>query len=109
MTTSGAVYCWGQAPNLGVDTATNYGSASGQMAALPPVAVGGAPIAIAASNANLYAHTCALLGEPLRIQCWGLGTSGQLGRGSTSDVGCGSATCGGTTNTLMNATAPVAI
>jgi hypothetical protein len=107
MTTIGTVYCWGDARYLGVDTGTSYGSASGQMSVVPAVGLGGGAIAVAASK-TLY-HSCALMGGPLRVQCWGEGDSGQLGRGSTADVGCGASPyCDGSGGgTFMNATAPI--
>ncbi|MBM3210026.1 hypothetical protein FJZ39_01630 [Candidatus Saccharibacteria bacterium] len=75
---SGEVYCWGYNGNsnfgdgtvvnssVPVKTVTAYGALAGQT--------------VVSVSAGSY-HTCAIT-ESNRLACWGLGESGQLGRGS---------------------------
>jgi alpha-tubulin suppressor-like RCC1 family protein len=69
------VSCWGYGPDgeLG-----NGGSAN----ASSPVAVTGLSGAAQKLGAGWY-HTCAIATDG-SVQCWGMGTSGQLGNGNTA-------------------------
>lgn len=77
---SGAVHCWG----MGVDGRTGYRTTSdiASPSAAGPVSLSSPARMIAAGSA----HTCVLLNTN-RVQCWGLATLGQLGRGSTASIG----------------------
>jgi alpha-tubulin suppressor-like RCC1 family protein len=79
----GAVRCWGLGSlgRLGYGNTQSVG-ASQTPAAVGAVALGGPAAQIAAGGS----HTCALL-ESGAVRCWGLGASGQLGYGSTQNVG----------------------
>ena len=79
---AGQVQCWGYGPTgaLGLGSESNVGdvlpAAMGEATDL-----GGYALQIAAGSN----HTCALLSDG--VLCWGEGTYGQLGYGSTSSVG----------------------
>ncbi|MCA9689728.1 MAG: hypothetical protein KC636_08965, partial [Myxococcales bacterium] len=79
----GVVRCWGAGAQgqLGYGNVNNVGDGPGEM---PPqdVDVGGVAIQIATGNE----HSCALL-EGGGVRCWGDGGTGQLGTGSTKDIG----------------------
>ena len=75
----GTVKCWGlnSSGQLGQDIAQNLGDAAGEMAVLGAVNLGSNKTAIAISAGG--SHTCALLNDST-VKCWGLNSSGQLGR-----------------------------
>lgn len=79
----GAVRCWGrnQPGTLGYGHINNIGDNPGEM---PPddVLLGGDVEHVSAG----YSHTCARLGDG-SVRCWGENGAGQLGVGSTEDLG----------------------
>lgn len=84
VTLDNEVRCWGAnalgqlgKPGLNQDVGDNEAPST-----VAPVVLSGVPIGIAAG----FVHTCALI-EGGDVQCWGLGTSGQLGYGNTSTIG----------------------
>ncbi len=82
---TGEVLCWGANDNgqLGQGNNENWGDQAGESpAALKPIDLGGFATAIAVG----YQHTCALV-DGGAVRCWGDGGSGQLGNGSSADVG----------------------
>ncbi|MDQ6776687.1 MAG: RTX toxin, partial [Actinomycetota bacterium] len=81
----GSVRCWGFGyyGELGHGNTSTVGDIKTPDTA-GPVDLGGGRTAIAISAGGL--HTCAILDNG-SVLCWGLGTSGQLGYGNTSDVG----------------------
>ncbi len=81
----GAVMCWGN----GVSGRLGYGNQSSigdneAPAAAGPVDIGPGRTAVAISAGDF--HTCAIRDDGALV-CWGFGSGGQLGRGSTTDVG----------------------
>lgn len=74
---SGQVYCWGYGP----EGALGDGHKEPKYAALSPVPVSG--ISEAISVASSGEGSCALLSSG-RVECWGDGSLGQLGDGSTA-------------------------
>jgi alpha-tubulin suppressor-like RCC1 family protein len=85
----GSVRCWGFGAQgqLGYGNASNVGDGppDESVASTGPVNLGG-HTAVAISAGGL--HTCAIL-EDGSVRCWGYGFDGQLGYGSTDDVGDG--------------------
>ena len=83
----GTVKCWGSNTNgeLGQGNTDAIGAATGTtVAAANPVNLGAGKTAAAiAAGAN---HVCALLNDAT-VKCWGDNFVGQLGQGSTTDVG----------------------
>lgn len=79
----GNVRCWGsnQYGQLGSGTPGNIGDDE-IPSSVPVVELGEAALQISAGRA----HTCALLAGG-RVRCWGWNSSGQLGYGSTDNVG----------------------
>jgi cysteine-rich repeat protein len=84
VTLDGEVRCWGAnalgqlgKPGINQDIGDNEAPSS-----IAPVVLGGNAIGIAAG----FVHTCALI-EGGDVQCWGLGSSGQLGYGNTNTIG----------------------
>ena len=77
VTTSGGAKCWG----AGVWGTLGRGS---EGSATTPVNVTGLTSGVAAISAGYY-HTCAITTSG-GAKCWGQGTDGQLGGGSTSDA-----------------------
>ena len=80
------VKCWGAGDNgmLGQDSTAYLGDNPGEMAALAPVNLGAGRTATAVTAGSF--HTCALL-DDATVKCWGFGAHGQLGQGSTADLG----------------------
>ena len=80
------VKCWGVGDygQLGRGTTDILGDEPGEMAALAPVNLGAGRTATAIT-AGTY-HTCALL-DDATAKCWGAGTFGQLGQGTTDTLG----------------------
>jgi hypothetical protein len=109
VTTANQTFCWGWYQNLGLDVTTNEGASAGQMAVLAPVDVGAVPVALSVSLWE--EHSCAMMEGPDRIQCWGLGVDGQLGRGNAESVGCGGSCASeyGGIEVKMRGTVPVAV
>ena len=83
---TGHVKCWGFGLNgrLGQGSTADLGDEPGEMAALAPVDLGAGRTATAISAGS--AHTCALLDDGT-VKCWGRNLNGQLGQGSTADLG----------------------
>lgn len=80
---SGLVYCWGdnRFGQLGYNRTDNLGDGE-EVTSFGTVIVGGPVTRIAAGGD----HTCAILTSGA-LRCWGLNTSGQLGRGNTANIG----------------------
>lgn len=80
---AGKVRCWGYAKDgrLGYANLKNIGDDEYPSVA-GDVDVGGTVLQLATGSA----HTCALLDDGT-VKCWGDGSFGQLGTGSTSDIG----------------------
>ena len=78
----GAVRCWGAGGSgrLGQGDTTTIGDDE-LPSSVEVVSVGGTAVALTAG-----AHTCALL-EQGGVRCWGPGTNGLLGLGSTENIG----------------------
>jgi alpha-tubulin suppressor-like RCC1 family protein len=79
--------CWGKNVNgtLGIGTTTDHGGAAGDMGdQLPHVNLGS--LRTAKAIASGHAHTCAILDNGA-LKCWGDNDYGQLGIGSTEDIG----------------------
>ena len=83
---SGGVACWGQNDlgQLGIGSTSNVGDQPGEMDSLQLVQLGTGRTAVAIAAGS--GHTCALLSGGL-VACWGRNDVGQLGIGSTSNVG----------------------
>lgn len=87
---NGSVKCWGSNTKgqLGIDSTTNVGDATGQ--AMPPAVVnlgaGRTAVAIAAGSQ----HTCAILDNGA-LKCWGDNSKGQLGYGGADATAKGDA------------------
>lgn len=82
-----AVKCWGGnlKGQLGLDISDQVvGNQSGDMAGLPTVNLGSGRTARAVSAGK--DHTCVVL-DTGAVKCWGWGWYGQLGIGTTSDMG----------------------
>ena len=81
------VRCWGGSDykhgQLGYESTQQIGNDPGEMPP-PDVDVGGEVVQITAGAA----HTCALLASG-KVRCWGEGSSGALGYGSTAHIGDG--------------------
>lgn len=79
----GRVRCWGRGTfgQLGYGNSQNIGDDESPVFA-GDVPVGGVVTALAAG----LNHTCALL-EDASVKCWGLGSAGALGYGSTVNIG----------------------
>lgn len=80
---AGEVKCWGYnaAGELGLGDVANRGDGPGEVAALAPIPLGEAAIAIDAGT-----HTCALLTSGA-VKCWGPNDAGELGLGDTEARG----------------------
>ncbi|MEJ6627885.1 MAG: hypothetical protein QNL08_01745, partial [Ilumatobacteraceae bacterium] len=81
------VKCWGYGAvgALGYENTADRGNSTGQMAdSLPAVALGTGRTALQLSVGAQ--HSCALL-DNYAVKCWGRGTYGQLGIGSTATIG----------------------
>ena len=91
---NGNVKCWGlgSAGQLGQGNDTTLGKAAGEMGDnLLAIDLGTGRTATAISVGQN--HTCALLDNG-NVKCWGEGSSGRLGQGSTSDLGDGAGEMG---------------
>lgn len=88
------VKCWGSGlyGRLGYEDSTNKGDSTGQMGdSLPAVALGTGRTALQITVGSQ--HSCALL-DNYSVKCWGRGTYGQLGIGSTATIGDGAGEMG---------------
>ncbi len=88
------VKCWGYGAvgALGYGSTANKGDSTGQMGdSLPAVALGAGRTALQISVGSQ--HSCALL-DNYSVKCWGRGTYGQLGVGSTATIGDGAGEMG---------------
>ena len=82
-----SIVCWGLGANgrLGTGNENSVGDESGEMGdALVTVNLGTGRIALAVSAGA--AHTCAIRDDE-SVVCWGVGSNGRLGNGSSADVG----------------------
>ena len=82
-----AVKCWGFNTNgqLGQGSVDHLGDAGSEMGDnLPAIDLGSGRTALAISAGS--AHTCAVL-DNSAVKCWGFNNHGQLGHGSTSNLG----------------------
>lgn len=79
----GSVRCWGRGEfgKLGTGNTEDIGDDE-SLASLAPVDLGARAVQISASEN----HTCAVL-EGGGLICWGLGDRGQLGQGTTKNIG----------------------
>ena len=84
----GSVKCWGlnNTGQLGRDNTTAVGKTAAEMTALTAITLGAGRTAIALSAG--YNHACIVLDNGT-VKCWGQNDRGQLGQGSTSNVGDG--------------------
>ena len=99
---SHAVKCWGEGRHgrLGYDAVESVGDAPGEMAALGVVHLGTAKTAVAISVG--HTHSCAILNDG-KAKCWGGNEYGQLGQGSTDDLGDAYGEMAGLPNIRFNA------
>jgi alpha-tubulin suppressor-like RCC1 family protein len=82
----GNVKCWGAnfAGQLGQGDTTNRGDVGNMGDNLPVIELGTGRKAVDISAG--YGHTCALLDNG-SLKCWGLNAQGQLGQGTTANIG----------------------
>ena len=81
------VKCWGDGfyGQLGQGSTAKVGDTANEMGDnLLPIALGTGRTATAMSAGG--SHTCALLDDG-KVKCWGFGFGGELGQGSTSNIG----------------------
>jgi alpha-tubulin suppressor-like RCC1 family protein len=83
-----SVKCWGlnDKGQLGLDSTSDKGDDSGEMALLPTVNLGTGRTATAIAAAGDGTHTCALL-DNASVKCWGYNSFGQLGIDNTTHMG----------------------
>jgi alpha-tubulin suppressor-like RCC1 family protein len=83
LTAAGNVRCWGR----GREGELGYGNTSNLGDSAPPATAGDVDVGgtVAQISAGSF-HTCILLSTG-RVRCWGHGANGQLGYGSTANVG----------------------
>jgi len=81
-----SVKCWGynNRGQLGIDSTTNMGDNSSEMALLTGINLGTGRTATAIAAG--YSHTCALL-DDASVKCWGQNGRGQLGIDNTTRMG----------------------
>ncbi len=93
----GGLKCFGRnnLGQLGYDSVNNLGDGAGEMEALIPVNLGAGNTAVDISSGN--SHTCVTLNTGSSY-CWGLGTTGQLGRNNATTLG----KAAGEMNTVMS-------
>ncbi|SVB46439.1 uncharacterized protein METZ01_LOCUS199293, partial [marine metagenome] len=86
---AGRVKCWGTNSfgQLGKDSTASWGDDTSEMAALGAVNLGTNKTAVSIAAGDY--HTCALLNDGT-VKCWGLNSSGQLGRDNVLNWGDGS-------------------
>ena len=88
-TDNGIVKCWGSNAygQLGAGNTNNLGDGAGEMGvALPPVFLGAGRTVVDITAGQNY--TCARLDDG-SVKCWGLNDEGQLGLGTTNNMGDG--------------------
>jgi alpha-tubulin suppressor-like RCC1 family protein len=85
----GTVKCWGAGARgvLGTGSTANVGTFMGSMAALQPVNFGTGLKAKAITSG--FHEVCVLVSSTNQLKCWGGNQAGQLGVGSTVDLGDG--------------------
>lgn len=91
---NGTVKCWGSNSygQLGQGNTTNLGGAAGQMGdSLTAFSLGTGRTATKITTGS--SHACALL-DNSTVKCWGSNSSGQLGKGNTTNLGDNSAEMG---------------
>ena len=89
-----SVVCWGRGSSgqLGQGAITNIGhSGSATVASTPAIDLGTGRTALAISAGDT--HTCAIL-DNATIKCWGFGSNGRLGSGTTNNLGDGAGEMG---------------
>ena len=81
-----SVKCWGynNKGQLGIDSTTNMGDNSSEMALLTGINLGTGRTATAIAAGNSF--TCAVL-DDASVKCWGRNSSGQLGIGNNTTMG----------------------
>ena len=91
--TDGQVKCWGDGTNgaLGQENSDTLGDGTDEMGDhLPSVNLGTSLMAkfmaMANNDSNANGHACVILDNG-RVKCWGTGGSGELGQGSTNNIG----------------------
>lgn len=84
----GSLRCWGynQSGELGYNDTTHRGTTAGSMAQLAAVNIGTGRTAKSVVTGS--AHTCVIL-DTDAVKCWGSGSQGRLGYGSTTSYGDG--------------------
>ena len=84
----GTLKCWGwnDKGQCGQGSSSNIGDAVGEMAALTKVDLGTGLAAAKVAASTFGKHTCVLLDNG-SLKCFGYGASGELGQGSTDNVG----------------------
>ncbi|MDG0815897.1 RCC1 domain-containing protein [Bdellovibrio svalbardensis] len=88
------VKCWGEGSSgqLGIGSTAKMGDGAGEMGdSLPAINLGTGRRAVQISAG--YSHTCALL-DNSTVKCWGNNGFGQLGQGSTTNLGDGAGEMG---------------
>ena len=93
LTSTGTAYCWGNGPfgQLGDGTTANHN--------VPTAVSGGLTFTTIATGSDSE-HTCGLTSTGIAY-CWGRGTAGQLGDGTTTDHNVPTAVSGGLTFTTI--------
>ncbi len=86
---AGQMRCWGWGSlgQLGTGSITNLGDGPNEMSLIGPIPFAPSLGRVTSVNAG-YSHSCALM-ETGKVVCFGHGSNGWLGIGSTSYVGCG--------------------
>jgi hypothetical protein len=82
----------GGSGRLGQDSTTDLGGQAGEPSSLTAINLGTGKTAAAVSTGG--GHTCAILNDA-SLKCWGAGSDGRLGYGSTTDLGDGTSPAGG--------------
>ena len=75
----------GRIGQLGTDNTDDRGDGPGEMSSLPFITFRNATLPVSQVSAG-GAHSCALFSDG-SVVCWGYGAYGQLGQGSTNDIG----------------------
>jgi cysteine-rich repeat protein len=85
--TSGGVRCWGSGSSgrLGYGNTNNIGDDE-LPSSVGPVSLGGNAVQVSSSGSSFLAHSCAVLTTGA-VRCWGYELYGNLGYGSTANIG----------------------